>query len=98
MSIQDKVNTLLQGFNTFHNAINYISSSDSHVPFRIIITTPNHDASNHTVKVDNDSELQELLSAFKEEISKNNIINSEIVDKRLFKSSSCHVFIQYLTV
>lgn len=98
MTTEEKVDFLIEGFNNFHNAIGYSSTNSSHIPFRTIVTTPNHNASQHTVKIENDHELSEVLYYFETRLSKDYSLNFTEVDVRIFKNSSGYLFIQYLTV
>ena len=98
MTTVEKVDFLIEGFNNFHNAIAYISTDNSHIPFRFIITSPDHNASIHTVKIENDHELNEVLYYFENKLSKDYVLEFSEVDVRLVKDSSGYLFIQYLTV
>ena len=98
MTTLEKVDFLIEGFNNFHNAIAYTSTDNSHIPFRFIITSPNHNASSHTVKIENDYELNGVLHYFETKLSKDYTLEFSKVDVRLVKNGSGYLFIQYLTV
>ena len=70
MTTEEKVTFLIEGFNNFHNAIAFSSTNNSHIPFRVIITTHDHNASSHTIKIDDSNEINEILHHFEKELSK----------------------------
>jgi wyosine [tRNA(Phe)-imidazoG37] synthetase (radical SAM superfamily) len=98
MTTSEKVIFLIEGFNNFHNAIAYTSNNNSHIPFRVIITSPDHNASSHTIEIENDNELNEILVHFEKKLSKNYKLEYKEVDVRFSKDSRGYMFFQYLTV
>lgn len=98
MTTEEKVTFLIEGFNNFHNAIAFSSTNNSHIPFRVIITTHDHNASSHTIKIDDSNEINEILHHFEKELSKTYNIDFKEVDVRLSKNFGGFMFIQYLTI
>ncbi len=98
MTTEEKVTFLIEGFNNFHNAIAFSSTNYSHIPFRVIITTPNHNASSHTIKLEVGEEINEILHYFEKELSDKYKLEYSEVDVRISKNLPCYMFIQYLTI
>ena len=95
MTVSEKADILLKDFNILYSNMGLTESSDSTVPIRFVITTPNHkNVSNNIIQVNNEIEYLDVIKNFIEKL-KPLSINYSIEDVRLFKKMKAYVFIQF---